>query len=85
MERFVPYEKLSKKEKRRLDAARRGSWGGLNPVTRKPANPRAYKRSKAWKREIPPFRALCVSARSSLSGASGTPLSAMLGYKTILV
>ena len=67
MERFIPYEKLSKKEKRRLDAARRGSWGGLNPVTRKPDDPRAYKRSKAWKREIPPFCALCVIKRNNLA------------------
>ncbi len=53
MERFVPYEKLSKKKKRELDALRRKTWGPLNPVTRKPPNPRAYKRNTAdrWKRE----------------------------------
>ena len=27
MEKFIPYEKLSKKEKRKRDAAKRGSWG----------------------------------------------------------
>ena len=59
MEKFIPYEKLSKKEKRKLNAVKRGSWGGLDPVTRVPPNPKAYKRSKAWKREKePPFRAL---------------------------
>ena len=47
MEKFIPYEKLSKKQKRALDAARRGSWGGLSPVTRRPENPKAYKRKKA--------------------------------------
>ena len=47
MEKFIPYEKLSKKRKRALDAARRGSWGGLSPVTRRPENPKAYKRKKA--------------------------------------
>ena len=46
-EKFVPYEKLSKKEKRKLDAEKRGSWGSVNPVTRVPENSRAYKRSKA--------------------------------------
>ena len=53
MERFVPYEKLSKKKKRELDALRRRTWGPLNPVTRKPPNSKAYKRSTAdrWKRE----------------------------------
>ncbi len=50
MEKFIPYEKLSKKEKRKLDRSRRSSWGELNPVTRKPANSRAYNRSKARNR-----------------------------------
>ena len=51
---MIPYEKLSKKEKRKLDAAKRNTWGSLNPVTRKPASSKAYNRSKArnWKREI---------------------------------
>ena len=46
MEKFIPYEKLSKKEKRKLDLARRQTWGTLNPVTRKPENSRAYNRQK---------------------------------------
>ncbi len=49
MEKFIAYEKLSKKKKRELDAKRRGSWGGVNPVTRKPANSKAYNRAKARK------------------------------------
>ena len=55
MEKFIPYGKLSKKEKRRLDLAKRQTWGDLNPVTRKPANSKAYnrKKSQAWKRELP--------------------------------
>lgn len=54
MEKYVPYDKLSKKKRRELDARRRGSWGALNPVTRKPANPRAYKRRKRkWDAEDP--------------------------------
>ena len=53
MEKFIPYEKLSKKEKRKVDQARRQTWGELNPVTRKPTNSKAYNRNKArdWKRE----------------------------------
>ena len=52
MEKFIPYEKLSKKEKRKLDQARRQTWGELNPVTRKPVNSKAYNRNNArnWKR-----------------------------------
>ena len=49
MEKFIPYEKLSKKEKRRRDAMGRGTWGALNPATRKSENPRAYNRRKARK------------------------------------
>ena len=54
MEKFVPYEKLSKKEKRKLNEARRGSWQGVNPVTRKSENPKAYKRYKArqWDEDL---------------------------------
>ena len=53
MEKFVPYEKLSKKEKRKQDQARRHTWGELNPVTRKPENSKAYNRRKTqdWKKD----------------------------------
>ena len=46
MEKHIPYEKLSKKEKRKLDSSKRNTWGSLNPVTRKPENSRAYNRTK---------------------------------------
>jgi hypothetical protein len=52
MGKHIPYEKLSKKEKRKLDAAKRNTWGSLNPVTRKPTNSRAYKRTQNWKNEL---------------------------------
>ena len=56
MEKFIPNEKLSKKEKRKIDQAQRQTWGELNPVTRKPENSKAYSRRKSqnWKRELPP-------------------------------
>ena len=47
MKKFIPYEKLSKKAKRALDAKRRGSWGALSPVTRRAESPKAYDRQKA--------------------------------------
>jgi len=60
MEKIIPYEKLSKKEKRRRDAMKRGSWGLCNPVTRKPENSRAYNRAKArHRREDSQGRAFC--------------------------
>lgn len=53
MENFIPYEKLSKKEQKKRNALRRGTWGPRNPATRKPENSRAYNRRKAngWKKE----------------------------------
>ena len=47
MDKMIPYEKLSKKEKRKRDAQRRSTWGPLNPTTRKPENSRAYNRRKS--------------------------------------
>jgi hypothetical protein len=49
MEKFILFEKLSKKEQKKRNAARRGSWYGLNPVTRKPESSKAYNRRKAQK------------------------------------
>lgn len=34
MEKFIPYEKASKKQQRELDRKKRGSWGCISPVTR---------------------------------------------------
>ena len=60
MEKFIPYEKLSKKEKRKIDLARRQTWGELNPVTRNPVSSKAYnrKRTQDWKKELPDLRPL---------------------------
>ena len=54
MEKFIPYEKLSKKEQKKINAARRTTWGDISPVTRKPQNSRAYNRKKSqhWKQEV---------------------------------
>ena len=54
MAKFIPYEKLSKKEQKKLNQAKRQTWGVINPVTRKPENSNAYNRRKAqgWKKDI---------------------------------
>ena len=61
MDKFVPLEKQSKKKKRAYYAARRGSWGGLNPVTRKPPKPKAYrkKKSRGWEEDDSSARDYC--------------------------
>ena len=71
MEKFIPYKKLSKKEKRKLDQAKRQTWGELNPVTRKPENSKAYNRNKArnWKRDYHETNSgtfICIYAVSAL-------------------
>lgn len=33
-EKFVPYEKLSKKKKKEIDKRKRGDWGSVNPAKR---------------------------------------------------
>ena len=52
MEKFIPYEKLSKKKQREQDAGKRTVWA-ISPVTRRPENPKAYNRKKAqkWKND----------------------------------
>ena len=49
MKDFVVYEKCSKKEKRTRDAMRRGSWNGVNPVTRAVPSKKQYKRNPKHK------------------------------------
>lgn len=68
IEKLIPYKKLSKKEKRRLDLAKRQTWGDLNPVTRKPQNSKAYNRKKTQEKEertsgscVPLYSILAVS------------------------
>ena len=50
MEKFIPYEKLSKKQRRELNASRRGTWGSMSPVTRRAENGKAYNRAKTKNR-----------------------------------
>ena len=45
MEKYIPYEKMSKKMRREYDAKKRGGWGEINPVTRRSENPAAYNRT----------------------------------------
>lgn len=56
MEKYIPYEKLSPKKKKEIDRQKRGSWYGINPVTRKPPNSKAYNRRKARKVDDYPTR-----------------------------
>lgn len=47
MKKFIPYEKMSKRERRNIDRQRRGSWGVISPVSRKVESKKLYNRKKA--------------------------------------
>lgn len=53
MKAFLPREKMSKREQRALDSAKRATWGGINPITRTTENKKAYNRKKSprWYQE----------------------------------
>ena len=46
MKKFTPRIKLSKRKKKELDAQKRSTWEGINPVTRKSESKKLYTRKK---------------------------------------
>ncbi len=52
MKKFVPYEKMSKKARKALDAKKRSSWGLCKPVTKQEENKKAYRRHDKYKKTI---------------------------------
>ncbi len=69
MDRFVPYEKLSKKAQRDRNKQRRRSWGGISPITRKSESKKLYNRKKTARYENEGFQSngLFVCRKSALS------------------
>ena len=55
MAKFIPFVKLSKKTQQEINKNRRKNWGNIDPVTKRPANSKAYNRKKAraWKDTFP--------------------------------
>lgn len=53
MERYIPVDKMSKKQKKAYYAARRGNWSGVNPVSRAVPSKKIYNRKQAkhWREE----------------------------------
>jgi len=55
-QQYIPLEKRSKREQKKHYDAQRGSWGDVNPVTRKIPNQKLYNRKKSGQRyEHEPF------------------------------
>ena len=79
MNKFIPYEKLSKKKKRALDSAKRGSWHGVNPVTKRAESKKAYNRKKALKWKDDPFQGFLFSLPGADARAFGFKLLSRQG------
>lgn len=60
MEKFIPYKKMSKKKQKEINQKKRASWNGLNPVTRKSENRKAYNRKKVLKWNDDSFQDLFI-------------------------
>ena len=48
--KHIPFEKLSKKEQKKLNDARRNTWGDINPVTKAAPTGKANKARAEKKR-----------------------------------
>ncbi len=46
MKKYVPIEKMSKKQQKEYHKRQRRDWGGLSPVTRCSEDPKKYNRAK---------------------------------------
>lgn len=51
VEKFIPRDKMGKKARRALNLKKRGTWGAMNPVTRKADNPKIYNRKKVQRED----------------------------------
>ena len=47
MEKFVSYEKMSKKQQKLVNASKRGNWGNVKPIMKVKASAKIYNRKKA--------------------------------------
>ena len=72
MDPNVPIGKMSKKKRKELYAARRGSWGDINPVTRRSEDPKAYNRKKTrnWSDDTSGTVFFCAIFRAAYEGRS---------------
>lgn len=46
MQQFITYEKMSKKQQKLINAAKRGSWGNVKPITKVKVSAKIYNRKK---------------------------------------
>jgi len=61
MKPFIPYEKLSKKQKRRIDSEKRSGFGQVNPVSRRKDSAKLYSRKRTRRNWENPYGAFFVA------------------------
>ncbi len=49
MGKFIAYEKLSKKQQKAINSAKRGNWGMIKPITKIKDSAKIYNRKKEQK------------------------------------
>lgn len=54
MENYIPMEKRSKRAQKEYHAAQRGSWNGVNPISRSVPDKKKYDRKKQKQAERRP-------------------------------
>lgn len=52
MKKFIPYEKLSKKEKKKINNKKRQDWGTCNPTTKVVPSKKEYSRKVKHKKSV---------------------------------
>ena len=83
-EKFVPLEKRSKKEQKAYHAQQRGSWNGVNPVTRVVPNKKGYdrKRRDKGKKALPlPQEEVCRCAGKDAQRGHTEYMKDMMEYQ----
>lgn len=71
MEKFIPFEKLSKKKQKELNRMRRGDWGTVNPATQVVPDKKKYSRKQKHK------ETLCAWLREKTQKQSGNRLESL--------
>lgn len=46
MEKYISYEKMSRKRQKLVNASKRGSWGNVKPITKVKESAKVYNRKK---------------------------------------
>lgn len=46
MEKYISYEKMSKKQQKLVNASKRGGWGNVKPITKIKESAKVYNRKK---------------------------------------